>query len=114
VFLIAGAQIDTVRDAWPVLLRVLPVFAAFLLVAALLARLLTWMLHLQMDAGRTLAFSLGTRNSFVVLPLALALPPGWETTVVVIVLQSLVELFGMMVYLWWLPRHLFNKTPRCR
>jgi hypothetical protein len=56
---------------------------------------------------RTLAFSLGTRNAFVVLPFALALPAGWETTVVVIVFQSLVELFGMVFYLWWLPRHLF-------
>jgi ACR3 family arsenite transporter len=62
-----------------------------------------------MDAGRTLAFSLGTRNSFVVLPFALALPAGWETTVVVIVFQSLVELFGMVFYLWWLPRHLFKQ-----
>jgi ACR3 family arsenite efflux pump ArsB len=54
---------------------------------------------------------MGTRNSFVVLPLALALPAGWETAVVVIVFQSLVELFGMAFYLWWLPRHLFNEAP---
>ena len=58
--------------------------------------------------GRTLAYSLGTRNSFVVLPFALALPAGWEPTVVVIVVQSLVELFGMMFYLWWLPGRLFR------
>ncbi len=111
VFLIAGAQVGTVLDTAPVLLAVLPVFVAFLLVAALLARGLTRLLRLPMDAGRTLAFSLGTRNSFVVLPFALALPVGWETTVVVIVFQSLVELFGMVFYLWWLPRHLFNETP---
>lgn len=104
VFLIAGAQVGTVRDAGPVLLTVLPVFVGFLLAAALLARGLAQWLQLPADAGRTLAFSLGTRNSFVVLPFALALPAGWETTVVVIVFQSLVELFGMVVYLWWLPR----------
>ncbi|TVP93698.1 MAG: arsenic resistance protein, partial [Pseudomonadaceae bacterium] len=57
--------------------------------------------------GRTLAFSLGTRNSFVVLPLALSLPSGWELVAVVIVMQSLVELFGMLLYLHWLPRRLF-------
>ncbi|MDP3664433.1 MAG: arsenic resistance protein, partial [Nitrosomonas sp.] len=110
VFLIAGAQVGTVRDAGPMLLEVLPVFVGFLLVAAVLARLLTRALRLPMDAGRTLAFSLGTRNSFVVLPFALALPAGWETTVVVIVFQSLVELFGMVFYLWWLPRRLFNEA----
>lgn len=108
VFLIAGAQVGTVRDAGPVLLSVLPVFIGFLLIAALLARGITGWLRLPLDAGRTLAFSLGTRNSFVVLPFALALPAGWETTVVVIVFQSLVELLGMVFYLWWLPRHVFR------
>lgn len=114
VFLIAGAQVGAVLDAGPVLLTVLPVFVAFLLVTALLARGLTAWLQLPMDAGRTLAFSLGTRNSFVVLPFALALPAGWATAVVVIVFQSLVELFGMVFYLWWLPRHLFKETPESR
>lgn len=108
VFLIAGAQVGTVRYAGLVLLTVLPVFAGFLLAAALIARLLTRVLRLPMDSGRTLAFSLGTRNSFVVLPFALALPTGWETAAVIIVFQSLVELFGMVFYLWWLPRHLFK------
>ncbi len=108
VFLIAGAQVGTVLNAGPVLLTVLPMFVGFLLVVALLARSLAHWLRLPVDAGRTLAFSLGTRNSFVVLPFALALPAGWETTVVVVVFQSLVELFGMVVYLWWLPRHLFK------
>lgn len=112
VFLIAGAQVGTVLDAGPVLLSVLPVFVGFLLVAALLARGLTRWLRLPLDAGRTLAFSLGTRNSFVVLPFALALPTGWETTVVVVVFQSLVELFGMAFYLWWLPRHVFRSLTK--
>ncbi|MDZ7753668.1 MAG: arsenic resistance protein [Gammaproteobacteria bacterium] len=109
VFLVASAQVGTVLDAGLVLLAVLPVFVGFLLIAALMARGLARWLRLPMDAGRTLAFSLGTRNSFVVLPFALALPAGWETTVVVIVFQSLVELFGMVLYLWWVPGHLFRE-----
>jgi ACR3 family arsenite efflux pump ArsB len=108
VFLIAGAQVGTVREAGPVLLAVLPVFVGFLFAAALVARVLASALRLPVESGRTLGFSLGTRNSFVVLPFALALPPCWETAVVVIVFQSLVELFGMVFYLWWLPRHLFR------
>ena len=112
VFLIAGAQVGTVLGAGSVLLAVLPVFVGFLLVAALLARGLTQWLQLPLDTGRTLAYSFGTRNSFVVLPFALALPAGWETTVVVIVFQSLVELFGMVFYLWWLPRRLFKSPPQ--
>jgi len=108
VFLIAAAQVGVVRDSGALLLSVLPVFVAFALAAALIARVLTRFLSLPVSSGRTLAFSLGTRNSFVVLPFALALPAGWETTVVVIVLQSLVELFAMALYLWWIPRHLFR------
>lgn len=107
VLLIAGAQVHVVREAGTTLLQVLPLFVVFLLAAALTAWGLARWLRLPADVGRTLAFSLGTRNSFVVLPFALALPPGWETAVVVIVLQSLVELFGMVFYLWWLPRRLF-------
>lgn len=76
-------------------------------VAALIAKVLALTMHLPVDRGRTLAFSLGTRNSFVVLPFALALPSGWELAAVVIVVQSMVELFGMVAYLWWLPNHLY-------
>ncbi|QKT02521.1 arsenic resistance protein [Ectothiorhodospiraceae bacterium 2226] len=103
VFLIAGAQVDAVAGTLGVLPAVLPVFLAFLLAAALLARLLQRALHLPAAHGRTLAFSFGTRNSFVVLPLALALPAGWEVAGVVIVLQALVELFGMLLYLRAIP-----------
>jgi ACR3 family arsenite transporter len=42
----------------------------------------------------------------VVLPLALALAPQWQAATVVIVFQSLVELFGMVAYLWIVPRFL--------
>jgi len=37
------------------------------------------------------------------------LPHGWEVAVVVVIIvQSLVELFGMLGYLCWLPRRLFR------
>ncbi|MFN3585898.1 MAG: arsenic resistance protein, partial [Moraxellaceae bacterium] len=81
-----------------------PAFMVFLVLAALLARVLAKLLRLPVDQARTLAFSFGTRNSFVVLPFALTLPVGWELAAVVIVVQSLVELVGMVAYLWWLPR----------
>ena len=108
VFLIAGAQVGAVRGALGQLPVVVPLYALFLLLAALTAKVLASFMRLPTDQGRTLAFSLGTRNSFVVLPFALALPPGWEVAAVVIVVQSLVELFGMVFFLWWVPRKLFR------
>lgn len=107
VLLIAGAQVGAVRAALHLLPWALPVFAGFLLLAVLVAKGLAMWLKLPPDQGRTLAFSLGTRNSFVVLPFALALPPGWEAAAVLIVLQSLVELLGMVLCLWALPRWVF-------
>ena len=107
VFLIAGAQVGAVWQGLQVLPLVVPVFVVFLLAAALAAKALAHALALPATHGRTLAFSLGTRNSFVVLPFALALPAGWEATAVVIVVQSLVELVGMVAFLWWVPQRLF-------
>lgn len=97
---IAGAQVGAVRSALGWLVAVLPIFVLFLVAAVLLARAIGRWFGLPVEQGRTLAFSMGTRNSFVVLPLALALPPGWELAALVIVFQSLVELFGMVVCVW--------------
>lgn len=110
VFLVAASQVEAVAAALPVLGRVALVFVLYLVGAALLALALARLLRLAPKPSRTLVFSLGSRNSFVVLPLALALPHGWETAVVVIVLQSLVELFGMAAYLWVVPRFLARDT----
>ncbi|MEE3047315.1 MAG: arsenic resistance protein [Pseudomonadota bacterium] len=106
VFLIAASQVQAVANALPVLGHVLGVFVAFLFAAALIGVLLTRVLQLSVGSARALIFSLGTRNSFVVLPLALALAPQWQAATVVIVFQSLVELFGMVAYLWLVPRFL--------
>lgn len=106
VFLIAASQVTVVAGLLSVLGQVLLVFLLFLAAVAGLGRLLGVLFRLEPPAARTLVFSLGTRNSFVVLPLALALPEAWQAAVVVIVFQSLVELFGMVAYLAWVPRWL--------
>ncbi|MFN3339377.1 MAG: arsenic resistance protein [Dietzia sp.] len=110
VLLIATAQVDTVLGALHVLPVIVPVFVAFLVMAALAAKLLAVTFRLPAEQGRTLAFGLGTRNSFIVLPLALSLPQGLEVAAVVIVVQSLVELLGMIFFVWWIPRF-FSTTP---
>lgn len=108
VFVIAATQeVTAIIAAAGWLVLVVPIFIAYLFSAALVAKGLAVLMQLQAAQGRTLAFSLGTRNSFVVLPFALSLPQGWETVALVIIVQSLVELFGMTVYLWWLPSRLF-------
>lgn len=104
VFLIAASQVNAVIDALPAMGRVVAVFTAFLAIAIATGMAIARIFALPLAATRTLIFSLGTRNSFVVLPLALALAARWRVATVVIVLQSLVELLGMVAYLWIVPR----------
>ncbi|WP_018862756.1 MULTISPECIES: arsenic resistance protein [unclassified Thioalkalivibrio] len=111
VGLITLAEAHVVFEGGLELMGVIPVYLLYLLGAAALAWVLARVFGLPGEQGRTLAFSLGTRNSFVVLPVALALPEALHAAVMVIVLQSLVELFGMLGYLRWMPR-LFPSSRR--
>lgn len=107
VLVIAATQVNLVTASLGVLGQLLLIFVVYLVVAAVVARVLAGVFALPPSQGRVLAFSLGTRNSFVVLPLALALPPSYGLAVVAIVFQSLVELLGMVTYLRWVPNRLF-------
>ncbi|WP_219814076.1 hypothetical protein [Rathayibacter sp. AY1D9] len=60
--------------------------------------------RLENSATRALVFSGATRNSLVVLPLALALPASLALAPVVVVTQTLVELVGMVVFVRLSPR----------
>lgn len=104
LFLIAVAEGPAAMDAMTELGRVALVFALYLVVAAGIGVFTGRILRLNAEANRTLIFSTGTRNSFVVLPFALALPSGWEATVAVVVLQPLIELLGIMMYLRVVPK----------
>lgn len=108
IFLVAAGHVGEVLDSAELLPIVAGIVLAYLAAALILAKLLAAVAGLPVAQGRTLAFSLGTRNSFIVLPFALALPAGWEVAAIVVVMQSLVELFGLVFYLWFVPRVLFR------
>jgi arsenite transporter len=110
VFLIAGAQARSVADIVPVAGYVTGLFVAYLVAAALIGVALGRLLGLAPQGSRALVFSLGTRNSFVILPLTLALSAQWQAATLVVVLQCLVELFGMIVYVWVVPRFLIPSS----
>ncbi|PRY66692.1 ACR3 family arsenite efflux pump ArsB [Vreelandella songnenensis] len=111
VLIIAASQVSSLSGLYPVMAQVMPIFIGFLLFAGWLGRTLGRLFRLPTASARTLAFSFGTRNSFVMLPVALALPEALQIAVVVIVFQSLVELFGMIVFLRWVPGTLLPKRP---
>lgn len=53
--------------------------------------------NLRVDDGLAAVFSGVTRNSLVVMPIALAFPDGFETVPIVIVGQTLIELCVMVL-----------------
>lgn len=110
VFLLAASQVGLVLDSTGVLVRLVAAYILFLLGAGCVGLALGSVLRLDAGAKTATTFSLATRNSFVVLPFALALPVGFELAVVAVVVQSLVELFGMIVYLRVVPMLVGSST----
>ncbi len=68
---------------------------------------------MNVEESRALVFTSVTRNSLVVLPLALALPAGYRLAPAVVVTQTLVELTGMVVLTRLVPAWLLPE-PRNR
>lgn len=112
VLVIAASQIQQVLDHARQLTQVTLIFALYLALAAIIGRLTVWLYSLPPRSGRGVIFSTGTRNSFVVLPLALALPAEWQLAVAVIVIQAFVEMLGMLVFIRLVPGWLLRDGER--
>ncbi|WPN24120.1 arsenic resistance protein [Pseudomonas marginalis] len=105
LFVVVGSQITSVVRDINLLLPVIPVYIGFVLLAPLMGALASRLFALPAVTARAVAFSASTRNSLVVLPLALALPEdvrGLAATAVV--LQTLVELIGELIYVRLIPQ----------
>ncbi len=93
-----------------ILAPLLPVYGAFLLLAPALGVLSSRLFGLEVSAARAVAFSSGTRNSLVVLPLALALPESIRgLAAAAVITQTLVELIGELIYLRAIPAMIKNR-----
>lgn len=104
LWVVIASQITSVVRDIGLLLPVIPVYVGFLVLAPLLGMLASRLFALPAVTARAVAFSASTRNSLVVLPLALALPEdvrGLAATVVI--LQTLVELVGELIYIRLIP-----------
>jgi ACR3 family arsenite efflux pump ArsB len=100
---VVGSQITGVRSELGSLVAVVPLYAAFLLVMVPLGLLAARAARLDAPATLAVVFSGATRNSRVVLPLALALPEPLALAALVVVTQTLVELVGRVALVRVLP-----------
>ncbi|CRM11856.1 arsenic resistance protein [Pseudomonas sp. 24 R 17] len=105
LFVVIGSQITSVVRDINLLLPVIPVYVGFLVLAPLMGVLASRLFALPAATARAVTFSASTRNSLVVLPLALALPEdvrGLAATAVI--LQTLIELVGELIYVRLIPK----------
>ncbi|GAA2803842.1 arsenic resistance protein [Saccharopolyspora taberi] len=101
---VVGSQVPKLDDNLADITRLLPVYALFLLVMAFAGLAVSRLLRLDVPDSRAIVFTGATRNSLVVLPLALALPDHLAIAAVVVVTQTLVEVIGMVIYVRAIPR----------
>ena len=104
LFVVIGSQITSVMRDIDLLLPVLVIYLGFVLLAPLMGILAARLFALPAPSARAVTFSASTRNSLVVLPLALALPEGVRgLAAAAVILQTLVELVAELVYVRLIP-----------
>ncbi|AGI89917.1 bile acid:sodium symporter [Streptomyces albidoflavus] len=101
---VVASQVPKIGDSLGDVAAVVPFYVAFLVVMAFAGLAVARLFRLGTPAGRAVVFSGATRNSLVVLPLALALPDRFAAAGAVVVTQTLVEVVGMVVYVRLVPR----------
>jgi ACR3 family arsenite transporter len=107
LFVVVASQVPKLGDDLEDVARVIPFYVAFLVIMAAGGWFVAKMFRMDVAGSRAIVFTGATRNSLVVLPLALALPDRLAIAAVVVVTQTLVEVSGMVVYVrvvpWLLP-----------
>ncbi|WP_329146242.1 bile acid:sodium symporter [Streptomyces niveus] len=103
LLVVVASQVPKIGDSLGDVAAVIPFYAAFLVIMAFAGLAVTRLFRLDAPAGRAIVFTGATRNSLVVLPLALALPDSLAIAGAVVVTQTLVEVVGMVAYVRLIP-----------
>ena len=104
LLVVVASQVPKLGGQFADIAAVVPVYVLFLVVMAVAGLMVARLFRLDVAAGRAVIFTGATRNSLVVLPVALALPSNLAVAAVVVVTQALVEVLGMVAYMKVVPR----------
>ena len=108
---IIASQIEKIYSYLSLITLAIPVYLLYIVIILFVGRAMAFLFKLKIKEARTLIFSGGTRNSLVVLPLALALPEDLRYPVVaVIVTQTIVELVAELFYVRVVPTFIMPDT----
>ncbi|WHP30417.1 arsenic resistance protein [Trabulsiella odontotermitis] len=104
LFAVVASVVPQISSAVNAALHAAPVYLLYAIFAPLLGWGTSRLFRLETGAGRAVTFSAGTRNSLVILPLALAVPGAIPVLPAVIVTQTLIELLAELIYIRVIPR----------
>lgn len=103
-FVVIASQIGVLYNNPEPILKVLPVYIVFAIIAPFIGKISAQLFKVDVQSSRAISFSTSTRNSLVVLPLALALPtPENHLVAIVIVAQTIVEILFELIYIKVIP-----------
>ena len=111
---VIGSQITAVGGEALTLLRVVPLYVVFLMVMLFAGLGAGRLARLSVPETRAVIFSGATRNSLIVLPLALALPAELAIAPLAVVTQTLIELVGMVAFVRLVPKIAPDRQERQR
>ncbi|MBD7971067.1 MULTISPECIES: arsenic resistance protein [Paenibacillus] len=104
LLVVVASQIENVVSDFQLILAVVPIYLLFHIFMPIFSKMVTKLFKLDVGASRAVVFSSSTRNSLVVLPLALSLPNEYAViTAAVIVTQTIVELVMELFYIKIIP-----------
>lgn len=104
LFIVIASVVPQIGAALGAAQSVLPIYIAFAVLAPIAGWLVAKASRLDDASARAVAFSAATRNSLVVLPLALAIPGAVPLLPAIIVAQTMVELVASLLYIRLMPK----------
>lgn len=104
LFVVVCSVVPQLHAARSSAIQAAMIYVAFAVLAPFVGLAIGWLFRLPAAGCRAVAFSAATRNSLVVLPLALAVPGASPVLPVVILTQTLIELVGELIYVRFIPK----------
>ena len=99
LFIVILAVVPRLSLAINDILYVIPIYVAFAILAPMIGLSVGKLFKLKKEEKVSIAFSSSTRNSLVILPLALAVPNALPLLPAVIVTQTFIELIAEIIYI---------------
>lgn len=109
LIVVISSQIASIVSQLERLMPVVPVYLGFMIFAPIIGMVTSRLFKLRAEAGRAVMFTTSTRNSLVVLPLALALPEEVRVlAAAAVITQTLIELVSELIYVRVIPNLMKN------